>query len=275
MADNENQPGMDWSARGAHWNKTAPDGVSVNDEPNQLLIRLANIQPGDHVLDLASGAGEPAISIALAVGDAGRVTALDANAEMLAGARRRAAKLALSNMKFEIGRMEELTFDGEVFDAVTCRFGLMQADDAQGAVTEARRVLKRGKRAAWMVHGPMANNTLYPVLRAAVFDFLDEEDTEKGRRRFRFSGEGELEQLLTGAGFRDVAEKEVSNLIRKDRDDVFWAATLSRAFGAKLTALSEEKLDDLNGHIGAAFEPYLKGGHYELRSSERVVSGVA
>ncbi len=61
----------DWEQRSVQWVDGAPETVSKNDGPNQALIEAAGIGPGDSVLDLASGTGEPAISIALHVGEAG------------------------------------------------------------------------------------------------------------------------------------------------------------------------------------------------------------
>ena len=133
MNDRPKSPGKSpgktqWADRAAAWNRTAPEGASTNDGPNQLLIEWAGIAPGHAALDLASGTGEPAISIALHVGEAGSVTALDANREMLAGAERRAAHLGLANMEFVVVPMEDMAFADHRFDAVTCRFGLMHAD---------------------------------------------------------------------------------------------------------------------------------------------------
>ena len=85
LSEQRKQESGNWAARAAYWAKTAPESVSITDDLNQLLIELTEIRPGDHVLDLASGTGEPAISIALRVGGAGSVTALDAYPEMLAG----------------------------------------------------------------------------------------------------------------------------------------------------------------------------------------------
>ena len=101
MKKAESQNG-NWGARGAFWDKNAPTGESVAVDLNQILIGLTSIAAGDQVLDLASGSGEPAISIALKVGARGSVTALDAHAEMLAGAERRASALGLNNITFEI-----------------------------------------------------------------------------------------------------------------------------------------------------------------------------
>ena len=70
--------------------------------------------------------------------------------------------------------MEELPFDDDTFDAVTCRFGLMSSDDPAGTLREARRVLKPGRKAAFMTHGAQERNTLSNILEQVVRDVLDE-----------------------------------------------------------------------------------------------------
>ncbi|MHA1109092.1 MAG: class I SAM-dependent methyltransferase, partial [Alphaproteobacteria bacterium] len=99
-----------WRDRGGNWARTAPEGRSPIDGLNQELIAAAGINPGQIVLDIAGGSGDPTISIALHVGISGRVFACDLAAEMQIGARRRAAKLGLANIAFAVADMESLAF---------------------------------------------------------------------------------------------------------------------------------------------------------------------
>ena len=275
MTATANQNDGDWATRSIYWTKTAPDTVSTTDDLNQLLITLAEIEPGSHVLDIASGAGDPAISIALKVGAEGSVTALDSNPEMLAGARKRAMKLGLGNISFENGRMESLPFDSSTFDAVTCRFGLMSAKDPVLALQGARRVLKAGKKAAYMTHGSREKNTLFSVMWPALFEFLGDEDKDGGERRFRFSEKGSLEIVFKAAGFTHIEEREVAKTITKQKGEKFWRTMLIRAFGARIEGFKESRLEALHACIEKAFEPYLNGDQYELLSTDMVACGVA
>jgi ubiquinone/menaquinone biosynthesis C-methylase UbiE len=265
----------DWEQKAKQWAKVAPKSVSTHDAPNQLLIERAGIGAGDHVLDLASGTGEPAISIALKVGDEGSVVATDASATMLEAAKKRADALDLRNIAFEVCRMEALPFEAHRFDAVTCRFGLMHCDDAVAALAGARRVLKPGKRMAVMVHGAKAKNTQYSVVRAAIYAFLGEEDTATDIRRFRFSGPGELAALFEAAGFAHVEEEEISEIVTRPAGEKFWQQMLGRGFGPKVEALDAGQRAALDDAIERAFAPYCEDGEYRLRSTERVAWGVA
>ena len=176
-----------WAERGAYWARMAPKGKSANDETNQLLIEATGIEEGFDALDIASGAGEPAISIALKVGKAGSVTCLDANPEMLQGARNRAENLNLKQMCFKIGDMAELPFADTTFDAVTCRYGIMFPSDPIAALRQVRRVLKPGRTAAFMTHGPPKANTLSVTLRQATREYFCETGDDSSMRRVKYS----------------------------------------------------------------------------------------
>src|SRR5688572_15342656 len=64
----------------------------------EAIVRAAQIEPGMRVLDLAGGTGEPALSLAEAVGPDGHVTATDFVPEMLAVAEENARQRGLGNL---------------------------------------------------------------------------------------------------------------------------------------------------------------------------------
>ncbi len=275
MTEAERTADRSWAEKSVQWAKAAPATVSKSDAENQLLIEGAGIEPGDAVLDLASGTGEPAISIALHVGAAGSVTATDATSSMLDVARRRADRLDLDNISFEVCPMEELPFDDRSFDAVTCRFGLMHADDAVAGLKQARRVLKPGKKAACMVHGPSERNDQWTVLNSVAAVFFEIDNRRKFERHFMFSGDGEAAELFRSAGFGDVREKEVVARISRKAGEVFWSEALNRGYGDRMDTLDETLKAELDARLAAAFRRCLKGDAYQLLTSQRVVVGTA
>ena len=80
----------DWSRRGKHWDSRADEVAEMADRFNQPLIEAVGIAPGHKVLDLASGAGEPALTVAGMVAPEGSVHCTDLVPEMMEGAKRRA-----------------------------------------------------------------------------------------------------------------------------------------------------------------------------------------
>ena len=115
------------------------------------ILELAEVQPGQRVLDVATGIGEPAVSAARRVGPSGHVTATDQSPQMLEIARERAAALGLQNIEFKEMDAETLELPAESFDAALCRYGLMFLPDLQAALNGISRSLTPGGRMATAV----------------------------------------------------------------------------------------------------------------------------
>ena len=88
----------DWSAAADDWTRLADDFEKILGVVSKILIEAALLGPDLKVLDLASGPGDPALSIAEAVGPTGRVTATDQSQEMVEGAKSRAALRGLETL---------------------------------------------------------------------------------------------------------------------------------------------------------------------------------
>jgi ubiquinone/menaquinone biosynthesis C-methylase UbiE len=111
------------------------------------MLRLANLQPGESMLDVACGTGTLAIAARRKVGPQGRVTGIDASAEMIARARTKAQRAGL-DIAFVEGAAQKLPFDDAQFDIVTGTLMLHHlAKPARTAFArEALRILKPGGR---------------------------------------------------------------------------------------------------------------------------------
>ncbi|EJU05905.1 S-adenosyl-L-methionine-dependent methyltransferase [Dacryopinax primogenitus] len=126
------------------WRKWQPEMHAGSEETSRLIINLGGIDSGMRVLDLASGSGDPALSIAHVVGGEGHVIATDMSEGMLRIAQDCAEKEGLGNLSFRVADMEQLPFEDASFDRVTCRFGIMFVPDHVRAMREMLRVLKPG-----------------------------------------------------------------------------------------------------------------------------------
>jgi ubiquinone/menaquinone biosynthesis C-methylase UbiE len=89
------------------------------------LIAEARIIPGHSVLDVGTGPGEPALTVAKVMGPEGSVTGIDPTEEMIAAARRAAAREGVNNVKFEVASADRLVFGSESFDYIVSRFSAM------------------------------------------------------------------------------------------------------------------------------------------------------
>jgi SAM-dependent methyltransferase len=104
------------------------------------------LQPGEQVLDLGSGAGTDSLVAAQMVAPEGRVTGLDMTPEMLAKARGAANEMGQENVEFVEGEAERLPFPDGSFDAVISNGVIDLAPDKNAVFSEIFRVLKPGGR---------------------------------------------------------------------------------------------------------------------------------
>jgi ubiquinone/menaquinone biosynthesis C-methylase UbiE len=135
---------QNWASVAAGWQRR--DAVLTHGAApvTGKLIELARIASGHHVLDIASGIGEPSLTIARHVGNDGRVVGTDLTDEMLAYARSRADRHGIGNLAYHCVDGETLDFPAACFDAVTCRWGLMFMPEPTACLRLVRSVMKDG-----------------------------------------------------------------------------------------------------------------------------------
>src|SRR6516164_2157968 len=117
----------------------------------EALIEDAGIHRHYHVLDVATGPGEPALPIAGLVGSNGTVEGIDVVPEMIAAARREAERAGYTNAHFQIASADSLPFPENALDAVVSRFGVMFFKSPADGVREMLRVLKPGHKLSMSV----------------------------------------------------------------------------------------------------------------------------
>ena len=117
---------------------SGPVGRLIAEQQAQVIAAFLDPLAGQHVLDVGTGTGRGAIALALR---GARVTGVDASAEMLAVARRRAADAGVQ-VEFVQGDAHALTFADRSFDAVTCLRVLMHTPDWRRSLGELCRVAR-------------------------------------------------------------------------------------------------------------------------------------
>jgi ubiquinone/menaquinone biosynthesis C-methylase UbiE len=202
---------QEWTGAAPLWQKWNHKFVIQTRAATELVVRGAELAPGMKVLDLASGTGEPALSLASAVGPQGRVVATDLVPQMLDAARQNAAAQGLHNLEFRMADAEDLPFSDGEFDRVTCRFGFMFFPDIPKAMVEIRRVLKPGGRVCFAVFGSLEEN---PIFMVSLGPFLKRvkmpPPPPDAPHIFRFADETKLANALSSAGFRDVSTNKTT-----------------------------------------------------------------
>ena len=191
-----NQP--DWDKLAEKFDLFLPHIAPVG----EAMLAALEINPGDKIIDLASGTGEPALTLAQRNPHV-QVIGTDAAAGMIRAAQNKLKAAQLKNIEFTCMTTEKLEFDDASFDKAICRFGVMLFEDPLQGSKEIFRVLKPGGQfalAVWSTAETMTTmNWAYQVFK----DRLEEQDHPALAKVTSLGEAGVLETLLQQAGFKN------------------------------------------------------------------------
>ena len=198
----------DWAGddTAAAWQKHYPQMKEQLADVTKALVHAAAPRAGMFVLDLASGTGEPSLSLAKMVAPTGKVTATDLSIGMLSALKTNAAAEGISNIETKVCDAQELPFSDNSFDLVTSRFGVMFFANIQDALTRIRRVLKPGGSVAFLVWGAPGPGTYFGAAAMPYMRRLAVKPDPDGPGPMRFAEPGKLMRLIETSGFGDAKE---------------------------------------------------------------------
>jgi len=211
------------------WNESAEAYVGLlrNLEPfrSDLVARLSP-RPGERILDMGTGPGEPAITIAREVGASGRVTGIDLSENMVSIARRVAAARGVTNVEFRTMDCGDLKFPDATFDAVVSSFGFQIFTDPETAAREARRVLRPGGRIAVSVWSTGDKVPWIHAIMGPMLEHAEPDETGYIPTPYETGGPGEMVAFLELAGFQNALEERRSYSLAFDDEEAYLHAIL-------------------------------------------------
>ena len=269
----------EWADRAAAWRRWAAPWAAQTRAATELIVAMGRVVPGARVLDLASGPGEPALTLARLVGATGHVVATDIAPAMLAAAQEQAAAQGLTNMAFEAANAQNLPFASASFDVVTCRFGIAHVPDYQQALGEIRRVLRPGGRAAFVVWGPRDRNPYFTLVDEVLAPYpAPAPAPTRGPGPFTFAEAGSLRRALVAAGFGDVDEEARQvTLTWPGSVDSAWQGRreMSASATALLASLTPAERDSIAAAITTRLRAYEHDGQVDVPALVIGAAGIA
>ena len=258
------------------WWKTIEIGAQ---KVSKRLIELAEIKPGSRVLDIATGIGEPAITVANQVGDSGgggHVLAIDISSRMLSIAKQKAISLGLQNViEFKQGDAETIDLPTSTFDAVLCRWGMTLFLDFDTGLSNIYRSLVDGGRFAAAV---WSSADKVPVLAITVNTVMKETNSPpppspKVPGPFSLSNENMLKNSFIKSGFRGVSVERVNVTFEFDSAETYTSLIQETAASlhALLTNETQERRKEILKAVTEAARKYADDNTRSLKLTNEAI----
>jgi SAM-dependent methyltransferase len=143
---------------GPRWAAAPGSRERRNRESLELLLARVALRGGENVLEIGCGAGAFTLPLAAAVGDQGRIVAVDISEPMLAVARQRVRERGLANVTLDLGDAQVAALEPAAFDLATSRMGVMFFADPVAAFRNISSAIRPGGRLVFACWGPLAEN---------------------------------------------------------------------------------------------------------------------
>lgn len=214
-----------WNRFSAGWGKWDHLVLPMLEPIGVEMVRMLSIRDGDGVmhLDVASGTGEPGLTIAAAM-PRGRVVLTDLAGDMLEIAKQAAAARSIDNVDFRICSADDLPFPDKTFDSISCRFGLMFFPDLGRAIAEFHRVLKPGGRISASVWAEPAGNPWASIPMSVIASEIDLPAPQPDAPGlYRYAAPGVIGAAFSAAGLSAVVETDVRSALAVPSVEEYWA----------------------------------------------------
>ena len=267
----------EWQESAPYWEKHRDTIRTMLAPLTQALIEEAGIVPGQSVLDVAGGPGEPSLTIAEIVGLAGSVMCTDAVPEMVAAAESAAERLGIRNISFRQCTADSLPFENNSFGTVISRLGAMFFPDPLCALREILRVTEPGGTISLAVWHKSELNPFANRVTEVINRYVETPPTAPDAPgAFRFAELGKLAGILSEAGASDVHERLLKFRIEAPiSPHEFWVmrSEISETLRQKLAQLSVEQASCVMAEVQEAVREFFPNNQMSFPAQMIIVTG--
>lgn len=264
-----------WASLSAGWDKWDAIVMDQLAPVGAAIINGLGIADGQQHLDIATGTGEPGLTIAGRM-PAGRVVLTDLVPEMLDIAARRAAERGIANIETQVCSADALPFADATFDSISVRFGYMFFPDMARATAEFARVLKPGGRvcaSVWVK--PEANPWTSIATQAVATEVPVAPADPTGPNMFRCAAPGYVGDLYASAGLGDVSEWDVDVAFVTNSPAQYWEIISEHVSPVvmALKKLEPAAHERIRAHAIAGVSPFERDGCVRVPGLARCIVG--
>lgn len=235
------------------------------------LLRIAALQPGERVLDVACGTGVITRLAAKQVGPAGSVTGIDVAPDMIEVASSTPAP-ADSRIDWHVFDAASLTLPDHSYDVVLCQMGLMFMEEREAAAAEMHRVLVPGGRV--IVSTPGAIQPPFELMEQAIVEHINRDLGGFVRAVFSMHDPDTLTALLRGAGLHDVSAGIRATRLRLPAPAEFlWQYINLTPMGPFVAEASEDARSAMERQVVERWQPFVVRGETVVEQPMVIASG--
>ena len=266
-----------WQTSAQYWEKYRALIAQMFAPLTTGLVEEVRIRPGQKVLDIGGGSGEPSLTISGIVGPTGSVTYTDPVAGMVETAHAEAGRRSLTNIQFKQCSADHLPFVDNSFDAAVGRLSAMFFVDPIIALREALRVIRNDGNVSFVVWGPKEVNPFFSTVNDVVDRFVEstEEDPD-APDAFRFAEPGKLAGILKNAGAENVVERALNFQIEAAISfEQFWQlrTEMSESLRKQMASVTPAQLPIIKQAAANPAQRYFVSGKMSFPAQALIITG--